>query len=149
MLDWVREHRVLLSVLGGTSLLTFVASVVLIPLYFVRMSPDHFCRARRPSRLDRAPHWVRLMLTVLKNVLAVVFIIAGLAMLALPGQGLLTLVIGVLLLDFPGKHRVEQWMLSRRQVMAAINWLRAKAKRPPLVAPVAHEAPRHQAKGAA
>jgi hypothetical protein len=50
-----------------------------------------------------------------------------------PGQGLLTILIGVMLLDFPGKRRLERWLLRRRGVLAAINKVRARYGRPPLV----------------
>jgi hypothetical protein len=62
----------------------------------------------------------------------VAFIAAGIAMLVLPGQGLLTILIGFLMLDFPGKYRVEKWLVSRRRLLGAINWLRRRAGRVPL-----------------
>jgi hypothetical protein len=62
----------------------------------------------------------------------VIFILGGLAMLVLPGQGLLTIVIGVSLLDFPGKRVLERRLLSRPMVLQAINRLRQRFGRPPL-----------------
>ena len=61
-----------------------------------------------------------------------VLILAGIAMLVLPGQGLLTILIGFLMLDLPGKYRVEKWLISRGRVLHAINWYRGKKGRPPL-----------------
>jgi hypothetical protein len=49
-----------------------------------------------------------------------------------PGQGLLTVLLGVMLLDFPGKSRLEQKLLSRPSIVNAINKLRARFKKPPL-----------------
>jgi hypothetical protein len=54
-------------------------------------------------------------------------------MLVLPGQGLLTLLIAVALLDFPGKFRLQRWVATRRGVIDSINWIRKKAGRDPLV----------------
>ena len=62
--------------------------------------------------------------------------LAGIAMLALPGQGILTILVGITLLNFPGKRRLELRIVRQRRVLRAINWMRAKAKRPPLVLPV-------------
>ena len=53
-------------------------------------------------------------------------------MLVLPGQGLLTILLGVTLLDFPGKFRMQKWVISRKGVLDSINWIRAKAHKRPL-----------------
>jgi len=57
-------------------------------------------------------------------------LVAGIAMLVLPGQGVLTIVIGIMLLDFPGKYRFERSLAARRPVLRSINWLRRRANRP-------------------
>ena len=58
--------------------------------------------------------------------------LAGIAMLVLPGQGLLTLLVGFLLIDFPGKYRFEKWLVARRWVLQPINWLRLRRHQMPL-----------------
>ena len=50
-------------------------------------------------------------------------------MLVAPGQGLLTMVVGLLLVDFPGKYRLERWLVTRQQVWRSINWLGASSAR--------------------
>ncbi len=72
------------------------------------------------------------MLLTGKNALGYLFVLMGIAMLVLPGQGILTIMIGVTLLDFPGKYRLERWLVSRRPVLRSINWLRRCAGREPL-----------------
>jgi hypothetical protein len=67
-----------------------------------------------------------------KNLLALTLIAGGIAMLLLPGQGLLTILIGVMLLDFPGKYPLERRIVQQPKVLQTINWLRAKGNRPPL-----------------
>ncbi len=54
-------------------------------------------------------------------------------MLVLPGQGLLTMLLGILFLDFPGKSRLEQKLIRQPAILKAINSLREKADRPPFV----------------
>src|SRR4029453_13617262 len=61
--------------------------------------------------------------------------LAGGAMLLLPGEGLLTIAIGLMLLDVPGKGRIERRLVQRPVVWRALNWIRAKAHRPPLERP--------------
>ena len=76
---------------------------------------------------------VRAALLIGKNVFGLVFVLMGLAMLVLPGQGILTIVIGLVLIDFPGKYKLERWIVSRRAVLNSINWLRQRADRGPIV----------------
>ncbi|MBL8850214.1 MAG: hypothetical protein JNG89_11045 [Planctomycetaceae bacterium] len=80
---------------------------------------------------------VRLMFLILKNGLGVVLVLVGLV-LSLPfvfGQGVLTILIGVSLLDLPGKRRLELAIIRREAVHKSINWIRKKAGRPPLTMP--------------
>jgi hypothetical protein len=72
---------------------------------------------------------------VVKNVIGAVLLVAGLVMLVVPGQGLLTIAVGLMLVDFPGKFRLERWLATRRPVWKAINWLRARAGREALERP--------------
>ena len=78
----------------------------------------------------RALFWLVLLA---KNLLGVVFVLMGIAMLVLPGQGLLSIFVGVMLLNFPGKYRFERWLIKKPSVLRSINWLRRKSRRPPLV----------------
>ena len=111
---------------------SFVGSLIVIPWILIRLPPDYFdeCYPRTWFR-DHHPI-LRFAAHVLKNVAGVILILGGLAMLVLPGQGLLTIVIGVLLVDFPGKRALERWLLSRPMVLQAINSLRQRFDRPPL-----------------
>ena len=76
---------------------------------------------------------MRVAASVLRNVLGLVCILAGLAMLVLPGQGLLTLLVGLLLVECPHKYRVEKWVVSRRRVLGAIHRFRRRRGKAALV----------------
>ncbi|GAC20421.1 hypothetical protein GARC_3466 [Paraglaciecola arctica BSs20135] len=54
-------------------------------------------------------------------------------MLVLPGQGLITMLIGLSLIPFPGKHRIERDLLSRNSVRSTLNWIRIKANKEPFI----------------
>ncbi len=84
------------------------------------------------SNDDRHLHHLGI---VLKNLLGVALVGAGIVMLVLPGQGILTILIGVMLMDFPGKYALEKRLVSRPTVMRSLNWMRAKANRPPFLEP--------------
>lgn len=133
MLDWLQEHGVLLTWLTAASVVMFFASLLIAPAIAIRIPADYFAHDRRPPSAFAHRHPViRVLFHVAKNVLGVVFVLAGLAMLVLPGQGILTILLGFLLLDFPGKYRFERWLLSRRRLLRAVNWLRRRYGRTPL-----------------
>ena len=123
-----------LAGLTAFSLLTFVASLVGVPYFLSRLPSDYFSRHERevlgiPE--GPSPPW-RIVLRVLRNLLGLLLILLGLAMLLLPGQAVLTILIGVFLMDFPGKRRFERWVIARPRVMRALNSLRRRAGKPPI-----------------
>jgi hypothetical protein len=133
MPDWLGQHETLLWIAGLASLIVFVGSLLSMPFLASRIPVDYFAHDERPAGrfADRHPV-IRIALRVGKNLLGAAFMIAGLAMLVLPGQGLLTLVIGFLLLDFPGKYRLEKHLVRLRAVRRPIDWFRRRAGREPL-----------------
>ncbi|MFW6155460.1 MAG: hypothetical protein ACOC95_09605 [Planctomycetota bacterium] len=135
MARWLENHEVWVTALVVASVVTFVASLVIVPMIVVRIPTDYFAHRKRPGREPgkRCSRGPRIIYRILKNVLGGLLMMGGLAMMVLPGQGLLTLFIGFLLLDVPGKYRVEKRIVSRRPIRRAINWLRHRAKRQPLV----------------
>ena len=70
---------------------------------------------------------------IAKNAVGAIFLFAGFLMLFLPGQGILTMLIGVSMLDFPGKRKIEAKMIGQRTVLGVINGMRDKFGKPPLV----------------
>lgn len=128
-LEWLFRPRQL-TILGALSVALFVVSVVALPWLIARIPPDYFegdTEARR--RAVSHEHPIR---TLLRNLLGLTLVLAGLAMLVLPGQGLLTILAGVFFLDFPGKRNLERWIVASRPVLRALNAIRKRAGRPPL-----------------
>ncbi len=127
MLEWMGEHQALIYALSGGSLLVFVVTLIAVPAVIVRIPADYFAHEKRPrDRHERRQRWWHWTLMAGKNVLGYLFMLAGLAMLVLPGQGLLAIFVGFMLIDFPGKYRAERWLMSRRVVRQPVNWLRRK-----------------------
>jgi hypothetical protein len=100
------------------SVLAVVASIVLVPRFLAKLPRDYL-------RGAEAPH-TSLPLRILRNLLGIVLVLLGVAMLLLPGQGLLTLIVGLMLVDIPGKHRLVQRLLSQPKVLSVVNKLRAR-----------------------
>lgn len=124
-LRWVSIGSGILLVLGA----------IAVPWIVSQLPKDAFSNLKRPGWLDRQPTTVRIPLRLMKNVLALVLIILGVAMLVLPGQGILAILLGVMLGDFPGKLKLQRWLLARPKVMKSLNWLRRKFSKPPLDPP--------------
>lgn len=133
---WIQANDNLMGMLAASSVAMLVLSVVGLPLAASRLPADYFAASRRGrSPLERRHPAVHGLLLVLKNLLGALFLVAGLAMLVLPGQGLLTLVVALILLDFPGKFRLEQRLVASPMAVAGINWLRRRAGARPLILP--------------
>ena len=110
----------------------FIGSLIAIPLILVRLPADYF-DTRTPRHWMKDHHPVlRLLGLVVKNVVGVVFLLAGFAMLFLPGQGLLTMLVGVSLMDFPRKRELEAKMVGQPTLLGVINAMRKKFDNPPL-----------------
>jgi hypothetical protein len=123
------ETLVTLTIL---SIVFFVGSLIAIPFILVRLPADFFdVRVPRPWMQDHHPV-LRLLGHLVKNVVGAIFLFAGFLMLFLPGQGILTMLIGVSMLDFPGKRKLEAKMIGQPAVLNAINSMREKFGRPPL-----------------
>ena len=136
VLSWMRAHPVLLTTLFVASVVMIALGVLLVPVVVARLPADHFVTDRpRPGSFRHRHPVIRVLLVVLKNAFGVLLVLAGVAMLVLPGQGVLTILFGLAFVDLPGKHRMEMWILRRRPVQQALQWIRRRAKQPPLQFP--------------
>jgi hypothetical protein len=126
--QWL-SHDMLLWISIGSGIALLVGAVT-VPLLIVKMPQDVFSNPDWQRWLDRKPAAVRIPLRIVKNLLGVVLIVLGIAMLLLPGQGILSILLGGLLVDFPGKMRAQQWLLNQPKVMNSLNWLRKKFHAP-------------------
>ena len=114
------------------SAIGFVGSLIAIPMILVRLPADYF-DTRTPRHWMKDHHPVlRLSGLIIKNIVGVIFLLAGFAMLFLPGQGVLTMLIGISLMDFPKKRELEAKMVGQPTVLGVINSMRQKFGKPPL-----------------
>jgi len=136
MLEWIQDHGTFLAWMGGASILTLLGSLIVLPVMLARMPADYFVSREPPPDSWRGHHPVlRIAILAVKNALGALLLLAGFAMLFLPGQGLLTVLIGLMLVDFPGKRRLEIAIVRRRPIHRAIAWIRRRAHQPPLQLP--------------
>lgn len=84
-----------------------------MPFFIATIPDDYFKQTKRPSSSSNTYSITRFMAKLFKNLLGLLLILSGIAMLILPGQGLLTLFIGILLIDYPGKYPIEKKLKCR------------------------------------
>jgi hypothetical protein len=133
---YIDEHQTLVFAVAGVSAALLVISLITLPLVAVWMPADFAVRHAQGPRKKPTPHphpVVYWSARALKNLLGGFLLLAGLAMLVLPGQGLLTIALAVVLLDVPGKRRFEARLLRSPWLHTPINRLRKRFGRPPLL----------------
>lgn len=134
VVHWVEQHQYLITWVGVISLLMFVVSLLMLPWLVSLIPADYFAHhARVPSRWKRVHPVIRMTLLILKNLAGYVILVAGMAMLVLPGQGLLSILVALILMDYPGKFRFERWLISRPALFRVVNRMRFKFGKPELV----------------
>jgi hypothetical protein len=136
LLEWIQMQGFTLWLIAVVSLALFVGTLFAIPVFVRRIPVDYLTRAQPPSdRFHRSPSVGRFVSRIFKNLLGVMCITAGVVMLVLPGQGLITILVGIMLVDFPGKLRLERRFLLQPTVFRSINWMRAQVNQPALHVP--------------
>jgi archaellum biogenesis protein FlaJ (TadC family) len=123
-------HKGLALVLTLSSVAMFVGSLLAVPWLIARAPRDFFTRDEQAQKQQTS-----LPLKLAKNIAGLVLLAAGVAMLLLPGQGILTVVVGLALIDFPGKRALLVRMAKRDSVMRALNYFRKKRGLDPFAAP--------------
>jgi hypothetical protein len=138
LVGWLGDHQVLFQTLGLVSLAMFVVSLVVFPLVVANLPKDYFVRDRRdPAHQQRRHPVVWVSLTVVKNFFGFTLILAGIAKLVLPGQGILTILMGMALTNFPGKFTLERRLVRQPSVGRALNRIRKIAGKDRLEIPPA------------
>ena len=134
--DWVQSHAQLWQYLGTISLIMLVVTLVALPIIVIKLPEDYFSREeRKPARRARKHPIFWGAVSILKNLLGLLLIFAGLAMLVLPGQGLLTILIGLTISNFPGKFTLERHIAGLPAIEKTLNKIRRAAGKPPFLMP--------------
>lgn len=128
MMPWLE----VLQWLGLASLLTFVCSLFVLPWLVGRLGADFFIRHRQRVQERHRIHPVLCIIGfVVRNAIGLLLLTAGLAMLLLPGQGILTILVAIGFLDIPGKFAMLEKLAQQPKVNAALQWIRKRKGVPP------------------
>lgn len=139
MIEWITDFfasLTLRNVLIGVSIfvVTFSVNLGIVSFILVKLPADHFKRNRQTQFWAGPNPAANAALVIGKNILGVFLILLGIALSlpGVPGQGLLTVLLGVMLVDFPGRNTLERKLLGRPEIQKTINKLRARFQKPPL-----------------
>ena len=122
MITFIHSHEELLLWLAIASVIGFIGSLIVIPWILIQIPSDYFSHKKRQKH-----QWgsyqpiIRLVFLLIKNILGVIFIISGIIMLFIPGQGIITIIIGIILTDFPCKYKIERWIINHTAILKYIN----------------------------
>jgi len=136
--DWLGRFRESLTwgmILWGLffSIITIVASYGLIVIGMIKIPADYFSSSY-VREINTDNHFsVRWAAFIVKNVIGFFLVIAGIVMIFTPGPGVPTILLGLIMMDVPGKRPLEAKLINRPMVLSAVNDLRAKYNKPPLV----------------
>jgi hypothetical protein len=125
-------QKVLLGV--GIFVVSFFANLGIVSFILVKLPADHFSKSRKTKFWAGQRPWLHAAKVIGKNIGGILLVALGvvLSLPGVPGQGLLTVLLGIMLLDFPGRHRLEQKLLSKPSIVNSINKLRRRFGKKPL-----------------
>ena len=130
MYEWLSStlepYTGLLSVMMIGSLVVMVMSIALLPWIVSRIPKNYFARKRRTHKKSGWLIWL------FRNIVGGVLIFAGILMLMLPGQGILTILAGLYVVDAQWKFRLERRLVGLPGILRSINWIRRRRNQPDL-----------------
>lgn len=139
-MEWLADYwqaltwgRILIGV--GIFLLSFGISFLAIAVVLVKIPADYFSVNYKQHFMPDKPWYLRWSGLIIKNIFGLFLIVLGLllSLPGVPGQGILTILLGLIMIDIPGKRPLEARIIKRPTVLSAANSLRARYKKPPLV----------------
>jgi hypothetical protein len=132
MWDWLTAHSFEIALASGIML---AIGVVVVPWIVLRMPVDALQRDN-PLKTYRQRHPVlRALLFVARNAIGLPLLILGVVMLVAPGQGVLTILLALGIMEFPGKWRLEHAIVERPTVYRTLNWIRRKGHKTEFLPP--------------
>jgi hypothetical protein len=140
MIKWLTDYWASLTWTGilttvGLFVLSLTISFVALAIVAVKIPSNYFSSHYQQDFLPNSSWIVRWGATIAKNALGVILILLGvvLSVPGIPGQGILTILLGLIMLDIPGKRPLEFRIVKLPKVLSSINKLRKKFNKEPLI----------------
>jgi len=129
--EFVSSYKAYILWLATISLFVFIFSLISIK-WLVALIPTNYFIKKNMVKSKKSYSFIWLISVIVKNLIGYTLILGGLLMLVLPGQGLFTILMGLVLSNYPGKYNIERRFISIPSVLRTVNWLRKKSNKPPL-----------------
>ena len=129
--QFVTNYKKFIFWLGSISAFIFIFSLLSIKWLVALIPTDYFVK-KRASKFKNTYPYLWIISLIIKNILGYSLVVGGIFMLVLPGQGIFTIVVGLMLSNYPGKYSVERRLISIPSIHKGINWLRKKSNQPPI-----------------
>lgn len=119
--------------ISGFSTILFLLSLLGLSWLISMIPYNYFVDEKRVSFIKMKNPLMWLLIMILKNAIGLALILCGILMLILPGQGVLTIITGLIFLDYPGKFRFERLLVKNKLILNSMNWIRRKLDKPDLI----------------
>jgi len=133
MQNLLDQYGSILTWLGIISTCTFFLSLLIIPWIVYKLDSKFFIHLHEHKKREDEHPVMFIILKGLRYFLGTALLLAGILMIFLPGQGILTIILGLSLLDFPGKRALIDGILKFPSIQKALNWIRAKGHKEPFL----------------
>jgi hypothetical protein len=127
------ENAGVLGAIAAGSIAFSLVGAALGPFILARLPEDYFTRSALSQRMRPRSGYRALLLRVLRNIAGWPLLLVGIALLVLPGQGVLTIIAALALMDFPMKKRLLHRLLREERIRRALDWLRRVTGKPPFL----------------
>ena len=132
IIDLIDDYKSIIFWLGLLSFLIFIFSLVTIK-WLVALIPSDYFVSKKDTKFKSEYPFIWLISMIIKNIIGYVLIIGGILMLLLPGQGLFTIFIGLMMSNYPGKYYIEKKFIAIPSILKTINWLRKRSNKEPII----------------
>ena len=131
LIDIFNVSKNLILWVGSISLFVFLFCLFSIK-WLVSLIPEDYFINKKDSKIKNNNLLAWSLIVIINNLVGYSLILGGIVMLVLPGQGLFTIIIGLMLSNYPGKYSIEKRFIAIPTILKSINWLRKKSNKPPL-----------------
>ena len=131
-IEWIESNQLLLGTIAGLSTVLLLVTILATPWLVAMLPSGYFITQESRARKNSIAH---VFLTCLRSLIGLVLVLIGIVMLVIPGPGLITLLVGLSLAEFPGKRRLLKYIATRPSVFKSLNWMRKRHDREPFELP--------------
>ena len=131
LIEIFNVYKNLILWFGSISLFVFLFSLLSIKWLVSLILEDYFIN-KKDSKIKTSNIFIWYIVLIFKNLIGYSLILGGIMMLVLPGQGLFTIIIGLMMSNYPGKYSIEKKFIAIPTILKSINWLRRKSNKPPI-----------------